>query len=263
MHSTNMASRTGAQAFWKTWSVWALWLSLVLLSISVVFLSYFDNGLGDYLFVLLPQIQFYLCCGLYVLCRKFLVPQRFVFEVQNFWQFFVCLFVFLLMECVYTGMTIRSSPLEQAISVHAIERLVYHLLLIAFVEEVIFREVPARLFGSTVGAYCIISSLIFSIYHIKLGLQYLPLFAAFGLLFAVLRIKGVSLFNLVILHFSFNYFNEIVFPVVGFRYGETEFVWIVPLSLLTIAAFAGVILTWRFGVERRDFNFPDASASSR
>ena len=118
----------------------------------------------------------------------------------------------------------------------------YQLILISFVEEVVFRGL---IFGSLPKhslQTIIVSSTLFSLYHWNNGLSTLPYYFSIGILLAVFRHFGFPLYAVILWHALFNVTILSLFPFVEFRFGSLAYYIVVPVAFVCLSALSGWIL---------------------
>lgn len=145
-----------------------------------------------------------------------------------------CLAVILVM-LMFFGLTIRQYGLTSIPWYKITLYFAYYLILIGLVEEFFFRVVPFVLLNKNRSLALLLSCLLFSLYHINEGVSTLPYYAAFGLVFGVLRYHSVSLPVLALVHGTIDFSLLIIWPASEFRLGTINFYFIASFYLLFIA----------------------------
>lgn len=147
-----------------------------------------------------------------------------------------------LILAIVVGLTERQFGLTGASRQELLGQFFYYLVLIGLTEELLFRALPFSVLPTQPAWAVFVGSCLFSLYHFNNGPETLPYYLAFGLVFGVLRYFSVSLVALALGHGVFNFILVAIWPSVGFRFGEANFVIVSPWMLLAVAAFSGWVL---------------------
>lgn len=193
-------------------------------------------------------IQFLIVIGAY-----YYVPNKIkdFFLVQNsngyhsislrLLRFFICIVSLLAALIIVFSFTSFINIIQ--IDIYALIWLfLYQLILISFVEEVVFRGL---IFGSLPKhslQTIIVSSTLFSLYHWNNGLSALPYYFSIGILLAVFRHFGFPLYAVILWHALFNVTILSLFPFVEFRFGSLAYYMVVPVAFVCLSALSGWIL---------------------
>ena len=116
----------------------------------------------------------------------------------------------------------------------------YHFFLIALPEEAVFRGIAFDGFKLRPTHGLFFSAFLFAFCHINNGAQWLPYYAALGLMFGVLRWTGFSILWLAICHAIWNVSMTLLADGT-FRFSASIFFTLVPLLIITASLLLGPV----------------------
>lgn len=217
-------------------------MMIVMLSVVAVFFAQqLDGGLAVIALQSLSMMQLLVMAGLYFCGRRF-ENSRFKKGIPLHRNILIgglglCALLMLIYSLSQVQFVLPLLP-----AAYVAGQIGYYLIFIALAEELLFRGYAFSSHRFRPFSLLIISSLLFSVYHLNAGLHSLPYFFMLGLFFGIQRYFGATIWLLVLEHTAFNVVLNLGWKITDYSFETNVFYSVTPFVGMLIVAAMG----WSF-----------------